>query len=110
MASTLCIPPPDFINLYSPRMHLFKACFTKTKAESRNSRGSVDREDGTLQAPGGSQHIYQPVGKPEPVAPPKKPPRPGAPANLTNLPSLCPVESYNDGVKVHMNTQIPART
>lgn len=47
---------------------------------------------------------------PEPVAPPKKPPRPGAPANLTNLPSLCPVESYNDGVKVHMNTQIPART
>nr|XP_014269377.1 focal adhesion kinase 1 isoform X5 [Maylandia zebra] len=69
------------------------------KAESRNSRGSVDREDGTLQAPGGSQHIYQPVGKPEPVAPPKKPPRPGAPANLTNLPSLCPVESYNDGVK-----------
>ncbi|XP_023200573.1 focal adhesion kinase 1 isoform X5 [Xiphophorus maculatus] len=67
------------------------------KPESRNSRGSIDREDGTLQAPGGSQHIYQPVGKPEHVAPPKKPPRPGAP--LTNLANLSPVDSYNDGVK-----------
>ncbi|KAF7210967.1 transcript variant X4 [Nothobranchius furzeri] len=66
------------------------------KAESRNSRGSMDREDGALQAPGGSQHIYQPVGKPEHVAPPKKPPRPGAPGNL---PSLCSVDSYNEGVK-----------
>ncbi|XP_044028690.1 protein tyrosine kinase 2aa isoform X5 [Siniperca chuatsi] len=69
------------------------------KTESRNSRGSIDREDGTLQAPGGSQHIYQPVGKPEHVAPPKKPPRPGAPAHLGNLASLCPVDSYNEGVK-----------
>ncbi|XP_044190832.1 protein tyrosine kinase 2aa isoform X9 [Thunnus albacares] len=69
------------------------------KAEPRNSRGSIDREDGTLQAPGGSQHIYQPVGKPEHVAPPKKPPRPGAPSHLGNLASLCPVDSYNEGVK-----------
>ncbi|KAJ4927646.1 hypothetical protein JOQ06_015453 [Pogonophryne albipinna] len=88
-----------YFSLYSPRMHLFKACFTKTKAESRNSRGSIEREDGILQAPGGSQHIYQPIGKPEHVAPPKKPPRPGAPAHLTNLFSLCPVDSYNEGVK-----------
>ncbi|XP_029700754.1 protein tyrosine kinase 2aa isoform X5 [Takifugu rubripes] len=66
------------------------------KTESRNSRGSIDREDGTLQAPSGSQHIYQPIGKPEPVAPPKKPPRPGAPCHLANL---GPVESYNEGVK-----------
>ncbi|XP_070777297.1 protein tyrosine kinase 2aa isoform X1 [Enoplosus armatus] len=69
------------------------------KTESSNSRGSIDREDGILQAPGGSQHIYQPVGKPEHVAPPKKPPRPGAPAHLGNLASLCPVDSYNEGVK-----------
>ncbi|XP_037120738.1 focal adhesion kinase 1-like isoform X9 [Syngnathus acus] len=69
------------------------------KAEPRNSRGSIEREDGTLQAPGGSQHIYQPVGKPEHVAPPKKPPRPGAPAHLSNLSVLGPVDSYNEGVK-----------
>ncbi|XP_034066277.1 protein tyrosine kinase 2aa isoform X6 [Gymnodraco acuticeps] len=73
--------------------------FMVMKAESRNSRGSIEREDGILQAPGGSQHIYQPIGKPEHVAPPKKPPRPGAPAHLTNLSSLCPVDSYNEGVK-----------
>ncbi|XP_029299499.1 protein tyrosine kinase 2aa isoform X3 [Cottoperca gobio] len=73
--------------------------FMVMKAESRNSRGSIDREDGILQAPGGSQHIYQPIGKPEHVAPPKKPPRPGAPAHLGNLASLCPVDSYNEGVK-----------
>ncbi|XP_016096360.1 focal adhesion kinase 1-like isoform X3 [Sinocyclocheilus grahami] len=64
--------------------------------ESRNSRGSIDREDSTLQAPMGKQHIYQPVGKAELVAPPKKPPRPGAPCHLTNL---NPVDSYNEGVK-----------
>ncbi|XP_029919008.1 focal adhesion kinase 1-like isoform X2 [Myripristis murdjan] len=66
------------------------------KAETRNSRGSIDREDGALQTPGGSQHIYQPVGKPEHVAPPKKPPRPGAPGHLAGL---NPVDSYNEGVK-----------
>ncbi|XP_031722223.1 protein tyrosine kinase 2aa isoform X14 [Anarrhichthys ocellatus] len=73
--------------------------FMVMKAESRNSRGSIDREDGTLQAPGGNQHIYQPIGKPEHVAPPKKPPRPGAPCHLSNLASLCPIDSYNEGVK-----------
>ncbi|XP_037650900.1 protein tyrosine kinase 2aa isoform X7 [Sebastes umbrosus] len=73
--------------------------FMVMKAEARNSRGSIDREDGILQAPGGSQHIYQPVGKAEHVAPPKKPPRPGAPGHLGNLASLCPVDSYNEGVK-----------
>lgn len=35
----------------------------------------------------------------EPVAPPKKPPRPGAPCHLANL---GPVESYNEGVKVYV--------
>ncbi|XP_059411617.1 focal adhesion kinase 1-like isoform X3 [Carassius carassius] len=67
------------------------------KPESRNSRGSIDREDSALQAPMGKQHIYQSVGKAEHVAPPKKPPRPGAPSHLTNL---NPVDSYNEGVKV----------
>ncbi|XP_026145163.1 focal adhesion kinase 1-like isoform X5 [Carassius auratus] len=66
------------------------------KPESRNSRGSIDREDSALQAPMGKQHIYQPVGKAEHVAPPKKPPRPGAPSHLTNL---NPADSYNEGVK-----------
>ncbi|XP_028978719.2 protein tyrosine kinase 2aa isoform X6 [Esox lucius] len=71
------------------------------KPESRNSRGSIDREDGSIQGPTGNQHIYQPVGlgKPEHVAPPKKPPRPGAPSHLGSLASLNPVDSYNEGVK-----------
>ncbi|XP_061521366.1 protein tyrosine kinase 2aa isoform X8 [Phycodurus eques] len=80
------------------------------KAEPRNSRGSIEREDGTLQAPGGSQHIYQPVGKPEHVAPPKKPPRPGAPAHLGTLSGLCPVDSYNEGVKLQPQEISPPPT
>ncbi|XP_034560621.1 focal adhesion kinase 1-like isoform X7 [Notolabrus celidotus] len=80
------------------------------KTESRNSRGSIDREDGTLQAPGGSQHIYQPVGKPEHVAPPKKPPRPGAPCHLGNLASLGPIDSYNEGVKLQPQEISPPPT
>lgn len=42
----------------------------------------------------------------EHVAPPKKPPRPGAPGHPGNLASLCPVDSYNEGVKVHSNTHV----
>lgn len=81
------------------------------KAEARNSRGSIDREDGTLQTPGGSQHIYQPVGKPEhTAAPPKKPPRPGAPCHLGNLPLLNPVDSYNEGVKLQPQEISPPPT
>uniref|UniRef100_A0A674NWK2 Focal adhesion kinase 1 n=1 Tax=Takifugu rubripes TaxID=31033 RepID=A0A674NWK2_TAKRU len=56
----------------------------------------------SLLKAGGHQHIYQPIGKPEPVAPPKKPPRPGAPCHLANL---GPVESYNEGVKVRLQPQ-----
>ncbi|XP_057683485.1 protein tyrosine kinase 2aa isoform X1 [Corythoichthys intestinalis] len=74
------------------------------KTEPRNSRGSIEREDGTLQAPGGSQHIYQPVGKPEHVAPPKKPPRPGAPIHPG------PVDSYNEGVKLQPQEISPPPT
>ncbi len=35
MASPLCFPPPVFFSLCSPRMHLFKACFTKTVLQQR---------------------------------------------------------------------------
>ncbi|XP_020944494.1 focal adhesion kinase 1 isoform X15 [Sus scrofa] len=70
------------------------------KPDVRLSRGSIDREDGGLQGPTGNQHIYQPVGKPDPAAPPKKPPRPGAPGHLASLGSLgSPGDSYNEGVK-----------
>ncbi|XP_013131127.1 focal adhesion kinase 1 isoform X13 [Oreochromis niloticus] len=47
----------------------------------------------------GNQHIYQPVGKPEHVAPPKKPPRPGAQSQVSSLACLNTGDSYNDGVK-----------
>ncbi|XP_070487183.1 focal adhesion kinase 1 isoform X27 [Equus przewalskii] len=69
------------------------------KPDVRLSRGSIDREDGSLQGPTGNQHIYQPVGKPDPAAPPKKPPRPGAPGHLGSLASLSsPGDSYNEGL------------
>ncbi|KAK7124231.1 hypothetical protein R3I94_018560 [Phoxinus phoxinus] len=77
------------------------------KPESRNSRGSIDREDGALQIPMGKQHVYQPVGKADHVAPPKKPPRPGAPSHLTNL---TPVDSYNEGVKIQPQEISPPPT
>ncbi|KAK1795218.1 hypothetical protein P4O66_010393, partial [Electrophorus voltai] len=70
------------------------------KPDSRNSRGSIDREDCSLQGPTGNQHICQPVGKPDHVLPPKKPPRPGAPAYPAPTSCLGPVDSYNDGVKI----------
>ncbi|XP_071231409.1 protein tyrosine kinase 2aa isoform X7 [Salvelinus alpinus] len=85
-------------------------CFLKP--ESRNSRGSIDREDCSLQGPTGNQHIYQPVGlgKPEHVAPPKKPPRPGAPSHLGSLASLNPVDSYNEGLKIQPQEISPPPT
>ncbi|XP_036394362.1 focal adhesion kinase 1-like isoform X8 [Megalops cyprinoides] len=73
------------------------------KPESRNSRGSGDREDGVLQGPTGNQHIYQPVTRPEHAAPPKKPPRPGAAC-------LPPVDSYNEGVKIQPQEISPPPT
>uniref|UniRef100_A0AAQ4QJD2 non-specific protein-tyrosine kinase n=1 Tax=Gasterosteus aculeatus aculeatus TaxID=481459 RepID=A0AAQ4QJD2_GASAC len=44
------------------------------------------------------------------VAPPKKPPRPGAPCHLGNLASLCPVDSYNEGVKLQPQEISPPPT
>ncbi|XP_034467475.1 focal adhesion kinase 1-like isoform X13 [Hippoglossus hippoglossus] len=69
------------------------------KPDARTSRGSLDREDGGLQPPTGNQHIYQPVGKAEHAAPPKKPPRPGAQSQVGSLACLNTGDSYNDGVK-----------
>ncbi|XP_029410864.1 focal adhesion kinase 1 isoform X2 [Nannospalax galili] len=81
------------------------------KPDVRLSRGSIDREDGSLQGPTGNQHIYQPVGKPDPAAPPKKPPRPGAPGHLSNLGSLSsPGDSYNEGVKLQPQEISPPPT
>ncbi|XP_064443891.1 focal adhesion kinase 1 isoform X8 [Mirounga angustirostris] len=81
------------------------------KPDVRPSRGSMDREDGSLQGPTGNQHIYQPVGKPDPAAPPKKPPRPGAPGHLGSLASLSsPGDSYNEGVKLQPQEISPPPT
>nr|AAA37592.1 focal adhesion kinase [Mus musculus] len=81
------------------------------KPDVRLSRGSIDREDGSFQGPTGNQHIYQPVGKPDPAAPPKKPPRPGAPGHLSNLSSISsPADSYNEGVKLQPQEISPPPT
>ncbi|XP_066121686.1 focal adhesion kinase 1 isoform X6 [Saccopteryx bilineata] len=59
----------------------------------------------------GNQHIYQPVGKPDPAAPPKKPPRPGAPGPLGSLAGLgSPADSYNEGVKLQPQEISPPPT
>ncbi|XP_055966889.1 focal adhesion kinase 1 isoform X5 [Sorex fumeus] len=81
------------------------------KPDVRLSRGSMDREDGGLQGSTGNQHIYQPVGKPDPAAPPKKPPRPGAPGHLGSLASLSsPGDSYNEGIKLQPQEISPPPT
>nr|XP_056710155.1 focal adhesion kinase 1 isoform X3 [Euleptes europaea] len=81
------------------------------KPDVRLSRGSIDREDGSLQGPASNQHIYQPVGKPDHSAPPKKPPRPGAPSHLGSIASLnSPVDSYNEGVKIQPQEISPPPT
>ncbi|XP_054869538.1 focal adhesion kinase 1-like isoform X3 [Amphiprion ocellaris] len=79
------------------------------KPDSRSSRGSLDREEGGLQPPTGNQHIYQPVGKPEHAAPPKKPPRPGAQSQM-GLACLSTGDSYNDGVKLQPQEISPPPT
>uniref|UniRef100_A0A8C0PFW0 Focal adhesion kinase 1 n=1 Tax=Canis lupus familiaris TaxID=9615 RepID=A0A8C0PFW0_CANLF len=93
---------PQEISMWQPNME---------KPDVRLSRGSIDREDGSLQGPTGNQHIYQPVGKPDPAAPPKKPPRPGAPGHLGSLASLSsPGDSYNEGVKLQPQEISPPPT
>ncbi|TRY66891.1 hypothetical protein DNTS_028506, partial [Danionella cerebrum] len=70
------------------------------KPDGRSSRGSSDREEGSLQGPTGNQHIYQPIGKIEHAAPPKKPPRPGAQSQAAGVSAINPTESYNEGLKI----------
>ncbi|KAF0045226.1 hypothetical protein F2P81_001755 [Scophthalmus maximus] len=80
------------------------------KPDSRTSRGSLDRDDGGLQPPTGNQHIYQPVGKAEHAAPPKKPPRPGAQSQVGSMACLNTGDSYNDGVKLQPQEISPPPT
>ncbi|KAJ8004731.1 hypothetical protein DPEC_G00139340 [Dallia pectoralis] len=80
------------------------------KPDPRNSRGSSEQDDCSLQGTTGNQHIYQPIGQPEHAAPPKKPPRPGAPSHLGSQGSLNPVDSYNDGVKLQPQEIAPPPT
>ncbi|XP_072007209.1 focal adhesion kinase 1 isoform X4 [Engystomops pustulosus] len=81
------------------------------KPDVRLSRGSIDHVDGSIQCPVGNQHIYQPVGKPDHSAPPKKPPRPGAPSHLSNLAGLNSAgDSYNEGVKIQPQEISPPPT
>ncbi|XP_037658652.1 focal adhesion kinase 1 isoform X13 [Choloepus didactylus] len=81
------------------------------KPDVRLSRGSIDREDGGGPGLTGNQHIYQPVGKPDPAAPPKKPPRPGAPGHLGSLTGLgSPGDGYNEGVKLQPQEISPPPT
>ncbi|XP_073650934.1 focal adhesion kinase 1 isoform X3 [Tursiops truncatus] len=93
---------PQEISMWQPNVE---------KPDVRLSRGSIDREDGGPQGPTGNQHIYQPVGKPDPAAPPKKPPRPGAPGHLSSLASLgSPGDNYNEGVKLQPQEISPPPT
>uniref|UniRef100_A0A670ZVC0 Focal adhesion kinase 1 n=1 Tax=Pseudonaja textilis TaxID=8673 RepID=A0A670ZVC0_PSETE len=75
------------------------------KPDVRLSRGSIDREDGSLQGP--TQRLFFL----DHAAPPKKPPRPGAPSHLGSLASLnSPVDSYNEGVKIQPQEISPPPT
>ncbi|XP_047581211.1 focal adhesion kinase 1 isoform X20 [Lutra lutra] len=77
--------------------HLMEERLVRQQQEMEEDQRWLEKEERFLT---GNQHIYQPVGKPDPAAPPKKPPRPGAPGHLGSLASLgSPGDSYNEGVK-----------
>ncbi|XP_021107150.1 focal adhesion kinase 1 isoform X15 [Heterocephalus glaber] len=77
--------------------HLMEERLIRQQQEMEEDQRWLEKEERFLT---GNQHIYQPVGKPDPAAPPKKPPRPGAPSHLGSLASLSsPGDSYNEGVK-----------
>nr|XP_045255260.1 focal adhesion kinase 1 isoform X27 [Macaca fascicularis] len=77
--------------------HLMEERLIRQQQEMEEDQRWLEKEERFLI---GNQHIYQPVGKPDPAAPPKKPPRPGAPGHLGSLASLSsPADSYNEGVK-----------
>nr|XP_048313344.1 focal adhesion kinase 1 isoform X8 [Myodes glareolus] len=77
--------------------HLMEERLIRQQQEMEEDQRWLEKEERFLT---GNQHIYQPVGKPDPAAPPKKPPRPGAPGHLSNLASISSSgDSYNEGVK-----------
>ncbi|KAM7075516.1 focal adhesion kinase 1 isoform 5-T5 [Molossus nigricans] len=76
--------------------HLMEERLIRQQQEMEEDQRWLEKEERFLT---GNQHIYQPVGKPDPAAPPKKPPRPGAPGHLGSLASLSsPGDSYNEGL------------
>ncbi|XP_058132078.1 focal adhesion kinase 1 isoform X5 [Dasypus novemcinctus] len=88
--------------------HLMEERLMRQQQEMEEDQRWLEKEERFLT---GSQHIYQPVGKPDPAAPPKKPPRPGAPGHPGGLASLSsPGDSYNEGVKLQPQEISPPPT
>ncbi|XP_046304925.1 focal adhesion kinase 1 isoform X23 [Marmota monax] len=88
--------------------HLMEERLIRQQQEMEEDQRWLEKEERFLT---GNQHIYQPVGKPDPAAPPKKPPRPGAPGHLGSLASLSsPGDSYNEGVKLQPQEISPPPT
>ncbi|KAM5211345.1 focal adhesion kinase 1 isoform 22-T44 [Hipposideros larvatus] len=88
--------------------HLMEERLIRQQQEMEEDQRWLEKEERFLT---GNQHIYQPVGKPDPAAPPKKPPRPGAPGHLGSLAGLSsPGDSYNEGVKLQPQDISPLPT
>ncbi|XP_049556311.1 focal adhesion kinase 1 isoform X20 [Orcinus orca] len=88
--------------------HLMEERLIRQQQEMEEDQRWLEKEERFLT---GNQHIYQPVGKPDPAAPPKKPPRPGAPGHLSSLASLgSPGDNYNEGVKLQPQEISPPPT
>ncbi|XP_047639136.1 focal adhesion kinase 1 isoform X21 [Phacochoerus africanus] len=88
--------------------HLMEERLIRQQQEMEEDQRWLEKEERFLT---GNQHIYQPVGKPDPAAPPKKPPRPGAPGHLASLGGLgSPGDSYNEGVKLQPQEISPPPT
>ncbi|KAM6972970.1 protein tyrosine kinase 2aa [Aplochiton taeniatus] len=102
------IAPPDSwlrpdASIWSPDVETQEDVWPSPVMEERLMMQQQQMEEDQRWLEGGSQHIYQPIGRPEPVAPPKKPPRPGAPG-LTSM------DSYNEGVKLQPQEITPPPT
>ncbi|XP_056378814.1 focal adhesion kinase 1 isoform X15 [Hyla sarda] len=88
--------------------HLMEEHLIRQQQEMEEDQRWLEKEERFLA---GNQHIYQPVGKPEHSAPPKKPPRPGAPSHLSNLAGLNSTgDSYNEGLKIQPQEISPPPT
>lgn len=88
--------------------HVMEERLIRQQQEMEEDQRWLEKEERFLA---GGQHLYQPVGKPDPAAPPKKPPRPGAPGHLGSLAGLSsPGDSYNEGVKLQPQEISPPPT